>query len=137
MNAEQTTGSVRLKGEPMRQSKRVLREEQVSGSVKLKGELMRPSKRVLSVEPMIGRVQLKRELMRLSKTLERRTSDRQCKANKMANETEQEAIERKASNMKQMARKRARPKFNVDAVIEEFVATVKMGLIMCVLVATE
>ena len=36
-----------------------------------------------------------------------------------------EAIERKASNMKQMARKRARP--NVDAVIEEFVAKVKMG----------
>ena len=74
---------------------------------------------------MIGRVQLKRELMRLSKTLERRTSDRQCKANKMANETEQEAIERKASNMKQTARKRART--IVDAVIEEFVAKVKMG----------
>jgi len=59
------------------------------------------------------------------KTLERRTSDRQCKANKMANETEQEAIERKASNMKQTARKRART--IVDAVIKEFVAKVKMG----------
>jgi len=43
----------------------------------------------------------------------------------MANETEQEEIECKASNMKQMARKRSRP--NVDAVIEEFVAKVKMG----------
>ena len=37
-----------------------------------------------------------------------------------------EAIERKASNMKQMARKRF-PRPNVDAVIEEFVAKVKMG----------
>ena len=85
---------------------------------------------------MIGRVKLKRELMRLSKTSERRTSDRQCKANKMSNETEQEAIERKASNMKQMARKRF-PRPNVDAVIEEFVAKVKMGPDYVVLVATE
>ena len=41
--------------------------EQVTGSVKLKGELMRPSKRVLGVEPMIGSVKLERELIRQSK----------------------------------------------------------------------
>jgi len=43
LNAEKTTGSVRLKRELMRQRKRVSSVEQVTGSVKQKGELIRRS----------------------------------------------------------------------------------------------
>jgi len=65
---------------------------------------------------------LGREQMRLSKRL---LSDRQCKAKRRANETEQETVERRTSNKQRMARKRGT--VNIAVVIEEFLAIVKMG----------